>query len=132
MTIVWPDTLPCPRFGITFAVADPQLRSPFDSGYALYRRKLTAVPVDFPVLWVMSDAQAIEFEAFYRDVVKDGTLWFSMPLVTAQGDGAQFVRFMGAYSFVRVGNDLWEYSANMQMYLRPGSYALPPINEDAP
>lgn len=80
----------------------------------------------------MTSAQAVEFESFYKDDVMDGTLWFSMPLVTVQGDGAQFVRFMGAYSFQKVGVDLWEYSANMQMYLRPGSYALPPIDEDAP
>ncbi len=131
MSISWPESLPCPRFGVTYAVADPQLRTPFEAGYALYRRKLTAVPVDFPVSWLMTSGQAVEFEVFYRDTVKDGTLWFYMPLVTVQGDGAQFVRFMGAYSFQKVGVDLWEYSANMQIYLRPGSYALPPLDGDS-
>lgn len=131
MTIHWPESLPCPRFGVTYAVGDPQLRSPFDAGYALYRRKFTAAPVDFPVSWMMTSAQAVEFEVFYRDTVKDGTLWFHMPLVTAQGDGAQFVRFMGAYSFQKVGVDSWEYFADMQMYLRPGSYALPPLEGDS-
>lgn len=129
MSISWPETLPCPRFGITYAVADPQLRAPLEAGYATFRRRLTAVPVDFPVSWMFSSAQAVEFESFYRETLLDGTLWFSMSLVTVQGDGPQFVRIMGAYSFQKVGADLWEYSANMQMYLRPGSYALPPLDE---
>lgn len=129
MSISWPESLPCPRFGITYAVADPQLKAPLEDGYSTYRRKLTAVPVDFPASWMLSGAQGVEFESFYREILLDGTLWFSMPLVTVQGNGAQFVRFMGAYSFQRVGSDLWEYSANMQMYLRPGSYALPPLDE---
>lgn len=100
MTIYWPDSLPCPRFGVTYSVADPQLRTPFEEGYALYRRKLTAVPVDFPVSWIMSGAQAVEFESFFREAVKDGTLWFSMLLVTVQGDGPQFVRFIDRKSVV--------------------------------
>lgn len=131
MSIGWPESLPCPRFGVTYSVVDPQLRAPLEVGYSTYRRKLTAVPLDFPASWVMSGEQAVEFESFFRDTIKDGTLWFTMPLVTAQGGGPQFVRFMGAYSFQKVAIDLWEYSVNMQMYLRPGSYALPPVEGSA-
>lgn len=129
MSIAWPESLPCPRFGITYTVVDPQLRTPQETGYATFRRKLTAVPVDFSARWIMSSTQGDEFETFYREILMDGTLWFSIAMVVVQSNGPQFVRFMGPYSYQKVGNDLWEYSANMQMYLRPGSYALPPLEE---
>lgn len=132
MIIRWPDTLPCPQFGLTYALGDPQLRAPIEDGYEIYRRRFTAVPVEFPVTFKMLSEQAVEFEQFYKEAVADGTLWFVMRLAAPQNIGDYYVRFIGPYSFKKTGQDLWEYTASMEMYLRPGSYALPPTEDPEP
>jgi hypothetical protein len=32
------------------------------------------------IAWIFTDAQAQAFEAWYRDVLTDGSAWFNMPL----------------------------------------------------
>lgn len=127
MSVAWPAALPMPQFGLRYNVVDPQRRTQMASGRDMVRRRFSDVPTEFPARWMLTAAEAELFEQFYQDDLVDGSEWIEMPLVTAQGEGVHFVRFRGAYSYRRVGDDLWEYSAEMQMYLRPASIEEPPI-----
>ena len=126
MIIEWPDELPAPLIGTQYRPIDPQIRTPMQSGRVFVRRNFTAVPVAFPVRWAMkSDAQAALFEDFYRVTLEDGTLWFETPLLTPQGRGPWLVQFQGIYTGPRLltppgGSRVWEYSADLLMFLRPG------------
>lgn len=128
MSVAWPAALPMPQFGMRYNVADPQMRTLMASGRTISRRRFSDVPTDFQARWILTTAEAIEFDRFYQDDMIDGTEWAKMPLVTAEGQTLNFVRFRGGYSSRKIGPGLWEYTANMQMYLRPASGAAPPVN----
>lgn len=132
MSVEWPASLPLPQFGLRYNLADPQMRTLMASGRTISRRKFSYVPTEFSARWMLSTAEASVFEQFYQDDAVDGTEWIEMPLVTPQGEEAQFVRFRGAYSYRRVGSDLWEYSANLQMGIPAdsGGGGEPPIGTD--
>lgn len=124
--ILWPAGLPLPQFGLRYNVADPQMRTLMASGRTISRRRFSDVPTEFSARWILRQSEAEIFEQFYQNKAVDGSEWIGMPLVTAQGEGIHYVRFRGAYRYRRVGPGLWEFSANMQMYLRPGSQLWPP------
>lgn len=126
MSVAWPAALPMPQFGLRYNVVDPQRRTQMASGRDMVRRRFSDVPTEFSARWMLSGAEAELFEQFYQDDLVDGSEWIEMPLVTAQGEGVHFVRFRGAYRYRRVGDDLWEYSAELQMYLRADSGIDPP------
>lgn len=118
--ITWPENLPCISIETTFEPVDPQIRTEMQSGRVFVRRNFTAVPVAFSARWVLkSSAEATEFNRFYQDDLKDGTLWFLMPLLQPEGDALRKVQFQGAYKYRKLGPDIWEYTANMLMFLRP-------------
>lgn len=125
--IEWPDDFPAPLIGTEYSPIDPQIRTPMQSGRVFVRRNFTAVPVAFPVRWIFkSDELADRFERFYQRDLQDGTRWFRMPLLLPQGRGPQLVQFQGIYRGPRRVNapgmtpGWWEYSADMQIFLRPG------------
>lgn len=126
MSVEWPAILPLPQFGLRYNVADPQMRTLMASGRTISRRRFSDVPTEFSARWILTQSQAEIFEQFYQNDAVDGTEWIEMPLVTAQGEAVNYVRFRGAYRYRRVGPGLWEYSADLQMYLRPGSAVTPP------
>lgn len=131
MTIHWPENLPAPQFGLAYDLANPQINGDL-AGYNLYRRRFTGVPVEFQARWIMDSESGVEFEAFYKETVKDGTLWFAMRLQTPHALRNYYVRFAGPYSFKKITPYKWEYSAVMEMYLRPASYELPTIEDPEP
>lgn len=121
----WPEELPAPLIGTEYRPLDPQIRTPMQSGRVFVRRNFTAVPVGFEIRLVMkSDFEAVLFEEFYRVSLEDGSQWFNMPLDLPQGHKKYLVQFQGIYSGPKRldapgGDGIWEYSANMLMYLRP-------------
>lgn len=130
--IFWPEELPAPIFGAMYQLADPQLRSSMQDGFSYSRRNFTAVPVAFSVRWIFkTDDHAELFEDFYKNETADGTLWFKMSLLLPQGRVERIVRFAGIYlGPKRVNppgrkNGAWEYSAPMEIYLRPGDLEPP-------
>lgn len=126
MSVEWPAALPLPQFGLRYNVTDPQMRTLMASGRTISRRRFSDVPTEFSARWILRQSEAEIFEQFYQNDAVDGSEWVEMPLVTAQGEGVHYVRFRGAYQYRRVGAGLWEYTANLQMYLRPGSPEWPP------
>lgn len=121
----WPASLPAPLVGSSYSPVDPQISTPMQDGRTFVRRNFTAVPVGFTASWLMTDAQAVEFERFYKEDLGDGVEYFLMRLLLPQGHNEYAVRFSGIYtgpslaSPPNVETQLWRYSASLQMYLRP-------------
>ena len=132
MTPRWPDELPAPLKSVSVRPVSPIVRSKMVSGRTFVRRNFTAVPVVYRMTWLFNSEQAVIFENFFKDDLEDGTRWFEMRLRVAQGDGPWLFRFEDIYE----GGDmvgapscpLWQYSASLEMFLRPGEPA-PSIEE---
>lgn len=121
--INWPDELPALQLGSTYSPVDPQLRSQSQSGRTIARRRFSNTPENFSARWVMTSTQAIIFETFYRRALENGVKWFNLPVTLPRGREMRLAKFLGIYSRVRltapgVANGSWEYTANMQLYLR--------------
>lgn len=118
--IEWPELLPVMTFGSTFSPVDPQTESGLE-GRAEAISYFGGVPEDFPARWILNDEQATEFERFYREDLADGVRWFSMPTLLPQDFKSRKVKFQGAYTRTQMSGGSctqWEYTANMQLYLR--------------
>jgi hypothetical protein len=125
MNPVYPDGLPRGlHSGRKYQLVSPLMRSELSSGRARQRRKFTSVPEATSVTWLFTDSEGQAFEAWWRDVLIDGSLWFECPLDHPIGYGLYTCRFTGVYEGPsRVGPDLWTYSAELELRERA---ALPP------
>lgn len=117
----YPDILPAPlKAGRAFQMVDPLVSTTFDSGQTRWDRQFTDVPTATPMSFIFSDVQCQAFEAWYRDVLKDGALWFEMPLRSPVGMDYQDAHFIKAYAGPdRLGYDRWRISANILLRRRP-------------
>lgn len=86
-TLYYPaDVLPGPlKDGFGMKPKSPVKITELVTGRKRIRRGYTSVPTETDVAWIFTDAQAQAFEAWYRDVLKDGSAWFNMPLLTPVG-----------------------------------------------
>lgn len=125
MAIDYPNGLPIGlHSGRTYQVVSPLLRTRMKSGRAKQRRLYGFVPEMADIQWLFSGLQGAAFEAWWRDVLVDGSLWFSCPLEVAGAFSDYDARFTDVYSGpTRVGPDLWSYSAQLELKERP---LLPP------
>ena len=123
--IDWPTGLPCVlREGHTTRHASPLLRTPMASGRARKRRKFTSVPSVHTCAWLMTQAQAQAFEAWFAESLGDGVRWFNMPLRTPMGSGKLLCSFIDMYEGPDlVGRDRWRIYAPIEVWARP---LLPP------
>lgn len=123
--IDWPQGLPCVlREGHTTRHASPLLRTGMASGRARQRRKFTSVPSVHTCAWLMTQAQAQAFEAWFAEMIGDGAQWFNMPLRTPMGTGKLLCRFTDIYEGPDlVGRNHWRISAQIEVWARP---LLPP------
>lgn len=123
----YPDSLPPPqKSGRAFQMVDPLVSTPFDNGQTRWDRQFTAVPTSTPVSFIFNDAQCQAFEAWHRDVLNLGALWFDLPLRSPIGREDEECHFAGAYSGPeRLGFDRWRISAQVILRRRP----LPPMGE---
>lgn len=126
--IQYPPNLPCVLFeGKTQQITDPASSTTFASGRNRRRRNFTAVPVLHSVMWRFSSQQQVaQFETWFRDTLKDGVEWFSMPMRLPQGDGPWAFQFVRIYEGPdRIGPDIWEVRAQLQQWLRPAGGGAP-------
>lgn len=119
MTIAYPNRLPLGlQNGRSYQLESPLQRTELASGRARQRRRFTSVPQYAKVDWFFNDLQGQAFEAWWRDVLIDGALWFEMPLKTPLGPRPfpHLCRFTGVYSGpVVVGPNIWSYSAELEL-----------------
>lgn len=110
----------------TYQLVDPLQRTSLSSGRARQRRRFTDVPELAQISWIFSSVQGQAFEGWWRDVLRDGALWFDCPLETPLGYFTYEARFTGVYSGPsRIGPKLWGYSAELELKER----AVVPIGE---
>ena len=119
------DYLPCAlkeNFGLQ--PISPIKRTTMTTGRSRQRRAYTSVPTETPVAWIFTDGQAQLFEAWFRDDIKDGALWFNMPLMTPLGSDDYVCRFVDIYEGpAPEGGMYWRYTARLELWQRP---ILPP------
>lgn len=117
MTIYYPEGLPRGlHSGRKYQLVSPLMRSDLTSGRARQRRRFTSVPEAVSVGWLFDSAQGQAFEAWWQDVLVDGSLWFECPLGHPLGYDFYTCRFTGPYSGPsRVGPNLWSYSAELEL-----------------
>ena len=127
MNPVYPSALPVGRkSGRTYQLEDPMMRTQMGSGRARQRARFTDVPEYADIRWVFTDGQAQAFIAWWRDVLRNGTVWFEMPLRTTLGFGPRTCRFKAAYSGPTwIGNGLWSITAQLELQVR----AAAPVGE---
>lgn len=120
MTIYYPSGLPEGlHSGRSYQLQNPLMRSELVSGRARQRRRFTSVPQGAKISWIFDDLQGQAFEAWWRDSLKDGALWFECPLKTPLGHFFYTCRFTGVYSGPnKVGPYLWSYSAELELSVR--------------
>lgn len=118
--------LPCPlkdSFGLK--PVSPLRRTDLTSGRARQRRKYTSTPTVTDIQWIFDDKQSQVFEAWFRDALKDGAIWFNMPLLTPIGNKNYLCRFTDIYEGpTPEGGIYWRYSAIIELWERP----LPPVD----
>lgn len=117
----YPQGLPAPlKADRAFQMVDPLVSTPFDSGQTRWDRQFTDVPTATPISFIFSDVQCMAFEAWYRDALKDGANWFTIPLRSAVGRNEEVAHFAKAYSGPeRLGFDRWRITATIVLRRRP-------------
>lgn len=106
--------------GRSYQLVNPLQRTELTSGRARQRRRFTDVPSAVQVQWLFTSLEGRVFEAWWRDALLDGSLWFECPLDSPLGYELYTVRFTGAYTGPsRVGPSLWSYSAELELQKRP-------------
>lgn len=119
--IEYPEGLPLPlREGYAFQAVSPMVRSDLQSGRARQRRRFTSVPTMASVSWLLDDAQAQLFEAWWEDALISGTEWFECPLKTPEGIQNYAARFTDIYSGPNLtGRSHWRFTAELELRERP-------------
>lgn len=117
----YPAGLPCAlhqEYGLNHV--SPLMRSELESGRARQRRRFTSVPSMANVSWIMTQAQAVLFEGWFKWTINDGADWFDMPLSSPMGVKDYECRFAGMYSGPRLtGRGMWTFSATLEVRERP-------------
>lgn len=119
--IDYPSGLPCWLFAdYGLQAGEPMLRSEMASGRARQRRMFTSVPSRASVSAIMTDQQAMLFEAWHRWTLRDGAAWFNAPLKTPIGFQDYICRFTSMFSGpALVAPGLWRYTASLELFERP-------------
>lgn len=130
-SIDYPAGLPVPlRSGYGLDHVSPLMRTELESGRARQRRRYTSVPSIAAVSWLMNQAQAQAFEAWFRWILQDGAEWFNARLRTPLGLQAYECRFVEMYSGPElVGVDRWRFAAELEIRERQtltADYSLVP------
>lgn len=119
--VVYPKSLPMPlREGYGFTPVSPIRRSNKVSGRSVQRRLYKSVPTVAAVRWILSDAQALAFEAWFDEQLVSGSQWFECPLKVPGGIRAYKARFVDIYEGpTLVGQSSWGFSASLELWERP-------------
>lgn len=123
--IDYPSVFPWPQWeGYNINHVQPFSRTTMTTGRAIQRRRFSSVPSMVQVSWVFNSAQAMAFEAWFRDSLHDGVEWFNCPLKTPLGEMDYVCRFVEMYKGpVPIGQCTWRVTATLKIWERP---LLPP------
>jgi hypothetical protein len=92
-TIVWPDHLSVPlRAGYNYTPTDRRAKAEMEMG-SRYRVLFDTDETVLNCNFILAHEQLAFFEAFEKHLLKQGTLWFKMPILTAGNIAQHTVRF---------------------------------------
>ncbi|WP_417315716.1 hypothetical protein [Cycloclasticus pugetii] len=120
--IDYPAELPTPqRSGYAIQHTSPFMRTDMATGRARQRRTFTSVPSTVELQWLLTNAQAQIFEAWFAYDITDGADWFNLALTTPVGRLEFYeCRFAAMYDGpALVGLDHWRYTAKVEIRKRP-------------
>lgn len=119
--IEWPEGLPFAlRENHSLQAVRPFVRTQLESGRARQRRKFTSVPTMTSAEFIFTSGQAAAFEAWFRDVLKDGTEWFGIVRKTPLGRVRVVCRFTDMYDGPNLfAVSLWRYTCPLELWERP-------------
>lgn len=93
----------------------PFVRTPMAAGQAKQRRAFTNVPVMHSWSWIFTDVEARLFEAWFRDMIRDGADWFKIARKTPMGMELLTCRFASMYTGpTLVGRSHWRFTAELE------------------
>lgn len=116
----WPSTLPAPLAG-GYAVkpVDQTVRTDMEGGAARQRRRTTARNDKVAVSWVMRDAQAAIFRAWFEDDAAGaagGAAWFAVALLLGTGGVVSVdARFVAPPMLTLIGAKIWTVSGELEV-----------------
>lgn len=119
--IDFPDGLPYPLLeDRTVQHVSPFIRTTMQSGRSRSRRTFTSVPSMQGVSWVLTNEQALVFEAWFREVADDGAAWFNCKMRTPLGVGEYVAKFAEMYRGPEpFGPKRWKIWAELELFQRP-------------
>ena len=81
MAVSWPTTLPQHTLQDSFQYNPTSgvIRTDMEAGYPKIRRRFTATVTSYDITMVMTTAQVVIFETFFRDSLKYGTVRVNFP-----------------------------------------------------
>lgn len=120
-SINYPQGMPAPQWAEnSYKTVSPNLRTPMESGRAMQRRKFSSVPTMREAAWVFTSNEALIFELFYKEDLKDGTEWFNLFMRHPLGYVPMVCRMVDIYDGpVAWGVDGWKYTATLEIWERP-------------
>jgi hypothetical protein len=122
MAISYPAGLPPPLVsGFGLQHVSPMTRTPLTSGRARQRREYTSVPSDVRgAVFLLSNKQCMLFEAWFKEVLIDGTEYFDCPMRLPTGRATYKSRFTNIYAGPDlVSPNLWRITAPLEIEERP-------------
>lgn len=116
----WPSTLPAPlASGYGVKPVDQTVRTDMESGAARQRRRTTARNDKVTVSWVMTDAQAAIFRAWFEDDAAGaagGAAWFGVVLMLGTGGAVSVeARFVKPPDLSLIAAKLWTVSGELEV-----------------
>ncbi len=128
--IKYPEGLPRPqRSGYGFQNEDSNIRTPRMAGRERVRPGSSRAPSRAAVMWKFSNTEAQLFEAWYAEILNNGTAWFEVSLKHPTGHDVPYkAQFAGMYDGPELeGRSHWIVSATLVLFERPvlrGGWAL--------
>ncbi|MEY8200671.1 MAG: hypothetical protein RPS47_15655 [Colwellia sp.] len=90
----WPSNLGFPLLkGYSYTPSNNLLQSALDSGEMRVRRRFKNMPGTVTINLLFNNEQAALFEGWFRNVINEGTVWFSMPIKMPAGVIVHLARF---------------------------------------
>lgn len=134
-TITMPDWLQCwhRENNYSFEHTDKLMRTGMADGQSLDRPAYDYAPTFIDVMIRVDSLSAAAFEAWYRDTLKNGQLWFKAKFMTPIDDHDELVvKFASIYrgpSFNKGRYSKWDIPMRMQIYdysMWPDDWGLTP------
>ena len=119
-SINYPSNLPLPLHdGHSVNHVSPILSSELQTGRVRKRRAYTTTPSIISVSWTFNIDDAIDFEYWFKETLKDGIEWFNMDVRISLGILPKVCRFVDIYTGPSlIGRRYFKFEADLETFER--------------